>query len=63
VGLQICTTTLEINLEVPQKPEEIELPEDPAIPLFGIYPKDAPPCHRSTFFSMFIEALFVVVRS
>jgi hypothetical protein len=21
-------------------------PEDPAIPLLGIYPKDAPPCHR-----------------
>jgi hypothetical protein len=25
---------------------EIDLPEDPAIPLLGIYPKDAPPCHR-----------------
>jgi hypothetical protein len=25
---------------------ELDLLEDPAIPLFGIYPKDAPPCHR-----------------
>jgi hypothetical protein len=38
VDLQVCTTTLEISLAVPQ---EIE-PEDPAIPLLGIYPKDAP---------------------
>jgi hypothetical protein len=27
---------------------EIDLPEDPAIPLLGIYPKDSPPCHRGT---------------
>jgi hypothetical protein len=25
---------------------EIDLPEIPAIPLLGIYPKDAPPCHE-----------------
>jgi hypothetical protein len=25
---------------------EINLPEDPAIPVLGIYPKDALPCHR-----------------
>jgi hypothetical protein len=25
---------------------EIVLPEDPAIPLLGLYPKDAPPCHK-----------------
>jgi hypothetical protein len=24
---------------------EVDLPEDPAKPLLGIYPKDAPPCH------------------
>jgi hypothetical protein len=26
---------------------EIDLPEDPAIPLLGTNPKDAPPCHRA----------------
>jgi hypothetical protein len=42
---------------------EIDLPEDLAIPLLGIYPKDAPPCHRGTSSSVFIAALFVIVRS
>jgi hypothetical protein len=42
---------------------EIDLPEDPAIPLLGICPKDAPPCYRSTCSTMFIVALFVIVRS
>jgi hypothetical protein len=27
---------------------EIDLPEDPAIPLLNIYPKNVPPCHRGT---------------
>ena len=27
---------------------KIDLPEDPAIPLLEIYPKDAPPCHRAS---------------
>jgi hypothetical protein len=42
---------------------EINLTEDPAIPLLGIYPKDAIPCHRGTCSTMFIVALFVVSRS
>ena len=33
---------------------EIYLPEDPAIPLLGIYPKDAPPCHGGMCCIMFI---------
>jgi hypothetical protein len=37
-----------------------ELPEDPAIPLLGIYPKDALPCHRGTCSTMFIVTLFVI---
>ena len=41
VGLQTDTTTLEINVEL-----EIDLSEDPAIPLLGIDSKDAPPCNR-----------------
>jgi hypothetical protein len=41
----------------------IDLPEDPAIPLLGMYPKDVPPCHRGTCSTMFIAALFVIARS
>jgi hypothetical protein len=42
---------------------EIDLTEEPVTLLFEIYPKDAPPCHRGTFFTMFIVALFVIARS
>jgi hypothetical protein len=33
---------------------EIDLPEEPAIPLLGIYSKDALPCHRGMCSTMFI---------
>jgi hypothetical protein len=62
VGLKTSTTTLDTYLEAPQK-SELDLPEDPAIPLLKIYPKDASPCHRSTCSTMFIVALFVIARS
>jgi hypothetical protein len=42
---------------------ERDLPEDPAIPLLGIYPKDFPPCHRGTCSTMSIAGLFVIERS
>ena len=42
---------------------ETDLPEDPDIPLLGIYPKDAPPGHRGTCSTMVIEPLFVIFRS
>jgi hypothetical protein len=42
---------------------EIDQPEDPEIALLGIYPKDAPPCHRGPCSTMFIVALFVIGRS
>jgi hypothetical protein len=42
---------------------EIDLPEDPAIPLLGIYPKDAPPYHRRKSSTMFTVALFMITRS
>jgi hypothetical protein len=41
---------------------EIDLLQDPAITLLVIYPKDAPPCHRGTFATMFMVALFVAAR-
>jgi hypothetical protein len=46
VGLQTGTTTLEIIWKFLGK-LEIDLPEDPTIPLLGICQKDAPPCHRA----------------
>jgi hypothetical protein len=33
---------------------KIVLPEDPAISLLGIYPKDAPLYHKNTCFTVFI---------
>jgi len=57
VGLQTSTTVLEISLEVPRK-LDIELPENPAIPLLGIYPKCAPIYNKATCSPMFIGALY-----
>jgi hypothetical protein len=42
---------------------DIVLPEDPVIPLLGIYPEDVPPCNRDICSTMFIAALFITARS
>jgi hypothetical protein len=42
---------------------DIILLEDPAIPLLGIYPEDAPPCNKDTCSTMFIAAFFIIARS
>jgi hypothetical protein len=42
---------------------DIVLPEDPAIPLLDIYPKDAPTYNKDTSSTMFIAALFIIARS
>jgi hypothetical protein len=39
------------------------LPEDPAIPLLGIYPEDAPTGTKATCSTMFIAALFTIASS
>ena len=36
------------------------LPQDPEIPLLGIYPKDAQSYHKDMYSAMFIAALFVI---
>jgi hypothetical protein len=41
---------------------DIVLPEDPAIPLLGIYPEDVP-IDKNTCSTMFIAALFIIARS
>jgi len=42
---------------------DIELPEYPAIPLLGIYPKDAPTYNKDTCSTMFIAVFFIIARS
>ena len=42
---------------------DIVLPEDPAIPLLGIYPEDVPTGNKDTCSIMFIAALFIIARS
>jgi len=42
---------------------DIELPEDPAIPLLGIYPNGAPTYSKDTCSTMFITALSIIDRS
>jgi hypothetical protein len=42
---------------------DIVLPEDPAIPLLGIYPEDVPTGKKDTCSTMFIVALFIIARS
>ena len=61
VGLQAGTTTVEVSLRFLRK-LGIVLPEDPAIPLLGMYPKDTQ-TYKDTCSTMFIEALIIVARS
>jgi hypothetical protein len=42
---------------------DIVLPEDPAIPLLGIYSEDAPTCNKNTCSTMFIAATLLIARS
>jgi hypothetical protein len=62
VGLQAGTTIWKSIWQFLRK-LDILLPEDPAIPLLGIYPEDAPTCSKNTCSTMFIAALFIIARS
>jgi hypothetical protein len=42
---------------------DIVLPENPTIPLLGIYPEDVPTCKEDTCSTMFIAALILIARS
>jgi hypothetical protein len=42
---------------------DIVLPDDSAIPLLGIHPKDALTYNKDTCSTMFIAALFIIARS
>jgi hypothetical protein len=41
---------------------DIVLPEDPAIPLLGIYQEDSPTWNNDKCCNMFIAALFIIAR-
>ena len=43
--------------------EYLAIPQDPAIPFLGIYPKDIPLYHKDTYSTMFIAASFIIVRN
>ena len=43
--------------------QDIALPEDPAILLLGIYPRDTPIYNKDACTTMFIAALFIIDRS
>ena len=62
VGLQAGTTTLESVWRFLRK-LDIVLPVDPAIPLLGIYPEDVTTGNKDTCSTVFLAALFIIVRS
>ena len=62
VGMQTCATTLEISVADFQE-IGINLSQDPAIPLLGIYPRDAQSYYKSICSTMFKAALFVIART
>ena len=62
VGLQACTMTLELVWQFLRK-LDIVLPQDPAIPLLGIYPEEVPTCNKDTCSTMFTAALFIIARN
>jgi hypothetical protein len=62
VGLQAGTTTL-VSVWRFLRKLDIVLPEDPAIPLLGIYPEDVPTVKKGICSTMFIAALFIIARS
>jgi hypothetical protein len=58
VGLQAVITTLEVWRFL--RKLEIVIPEDPAIPLLGIYPEGVPTCNKYTCSTMVIIPLFII---
>jgi hypothetical protein len=42
---------------------DIVIPEDPAITLLGIYPKDVLTGNKNTCSTMFIASLFLIAKS
>jgi hypothetical protein len=51
------------NKKCKKRKLDILLPEDPAIPLLGIYPEFVPTCNKDTCSTMFRRALFITTQS
>jgi hypothetical protein len=62
VGVQTCTDTMDINMMVPPK-VQIHQHQGPATSLMGIYPKEVSPYHKDICSTMFIVAVFKIVRN
>jgi hypothetical protein len=62
VGIQVCTTTIESSMEIPQN-LKIELPYDPMMLLLSTYPKECKTgFNRDTCAQMFFSALFTIAK-
>ena len=62
VGMQTGAATVESSMELPQK-IKMELPNDPVIPLLGIYPKKPKTLiGKNISTPMFIAALFTIAK-
>ena len=57
VVMQACTMPLDISMAISQK-----IRKQLYTTLLGVYPKDAPSCHKDMCLTMFIAALFVIAR-
>ena len=62
VGLQACTTTLEVSLEVPQKIGHNTTGRSSNTSP-GHIPRRIPTGNKNTCYTMFIAALFIIARS
>ena len=63
VGLQACTTTLEVNLEVSQKIRHNTSGRSSNTYPGYIYPGEVPIGNKNTCSAMFIAAFFIIARS
>ena len=63
VGMQTGAAALENSVEVPQKIKNRYIPDDPAIALLGIYPRDTGVLmHRGTCTPMFVAGLLTIAK-
>ena len=63
MGTEIGVATEENSMEVPQKKLKIEIPYDPAIPCWGIYPKKMKTLIRKDICTpTFIAVLFTIAK-
>jgi hypothetical protein len=63
VGLQACTTTLEVSLAVPQKIGHSTTERSSNRYILRIYREDIPTGNKNTCSTMFIAALFIIART